>query len=272
MSWMKLQDSFLHNRKFPRLKKLLGCDSIVTVRGHVTTLWLNVLVQSPDGILQGWDNIDIALASGWENDENLFVEAMKNAALLDWNNDLNCYEVHNWMEYAGSYKIAERKRKSRKKTNMKDDPVSTLSRPSVVTVTTRGEEKNREENKTLVQSDQNPTSEKEKFIEEAHQKIEEKLSDRNPFIEIPLKDKTFHQVKIEDVEYLKQTYPTVNVKQELRSLTDWNISNLAKRKTKTGINKHISLWMQRATDKENGNGFNRKPSNPDGALEGWEFE
>ena len=49
-------------------------------------------------------------------------------------------------------------------------------------------------------------------------------------------------------------FPAVDVLQELRFIREWNLSNPTRRKTPTGIRKHITTWL---TDKQNKGGLGR---------------
>lgn len=70
-----------------------------------------------------------------------------------------------------------------------------------------------------------------------------------------------------DVDALCETYPAVNVEQELRELVRWCLDNPARRKTKAGVRKFISGWMSREQDKgSNGKQFNAGQSKSDRNL------
>ena len=57
------------------------------------------------------------------------------------------------------------------------------------------------------------------------------------------------------IDSWSQSFPAVDVLQELRSIREWNLSNPTKRKTPTGIRKHISTWLD---DKQNKGGSARQ--------------
>jgi len=61
-----------------------------------------------------------------------------------------------------------------------------------------------------------------------------------------LKDNTNYEIGAEKIEQYKQTYQKVDVVQELQNCVQWNIDNPGKRKTKTGILKHINTWLSKA--------------------------
>ena len=69
------------------------------------------------------------------------------------------------------------------------------------------------------------------------------------FIELPLNDKTMHQVTVEDVDKYEALYPSVDVKQELRNMFEWLDSNPKKRKTRGGIKRFITNWLSREQNK-----------------------
>jgi hypothetical protein len=64
-------------------------------------------------------------------------------------------------------------------------------------------------------------------------------------IEYPIYQKTISE--------FQELYPAVDIMQELRNLKAWNISNPLKRKTESGIMKHINTWL---ADKQNKGGSN----------------
>ncbi len=77
--------------------------------------------------------------------------------------------------------------------------------------------------------------------------------DDSVFIQIILKDKTFHDVMMADVTRYKQLFPDVNIEQSLRNMSAWSKSNPNKRKTKTGANTFITNWLigdQKDAEKE----------------------
>ncbi|MCK4859947.1 MAG: hypothetical protein KAS87_05255 [Candidatus Omnitrophica bacterium] len=53
----------------------------------------------------------------------------------------------------------------------------------------------------------------------------------------------------EDVDQWQETFPRIDALQILRRIKQWNFDNPKKRKTKDGIRKHISSWMEKEQDK-----------------------
>lgn len=69
-----------------------------------------------------------------------------------------------------------------------------------------------------------------------------------PEIKIPLKNGTEFIVKTDHIEELKDTYPDVDVLNELKRIRNWNKNNLKKRKTPSGIRDHIEKWIKEQQD------------------------
>ena len=69
------------------------------------------------------------------------------------------------------------------------------------------------------------------------------------FISIILNDKSYFDIPVSKVEKWKETYPAVDVEQELREMSDWAESNPTRRKTKKGILTFIRNWLSKEQDK-----------------------
>lgn len=66
---------------------------------------------------------------------------------------------------------------------------------------------------------------------------------------LPLNDKSFYDVPLDKIAMWKETYPAVDVKQELKRMIAWLDSNPTKRKTRRGINRFINMWLSKEQDK-----------------------
>lgn len=67
-----------------------------------------------------------------------------------------------------------------------------------------------------------------------------------PFIEIAINTGAGFPVSMASVEEFSKLYPAVDVKQELRSMKAWAMSNPAKRKTQSGMMRFINSWLSKA--------------------------
>ena len=66
---------------------------------------------------------------------------------------------------------------------------------------------------------------------------------------LQLNDSSFYVVKQEELALWQQSYPAVDVVQQLREMATWCNANPAKRKTRRGIKKFIVNWLAGEQDK-----------------------
>lgn len=66
---------------------------------------------------------------------------------------------------------------------------------------------------------------------------------------LPLNDKSFYDVPLDKIALWKETYPAVNVEQELKKMIAWLDSNPTRRKTRRGIDRFINSWLSKEQDK-----------------------
>lgn len=81
-----------------------------------------------------------------------------------------------------------------------------------------------------------------------------------PFISLPLNDNTEYPIWDELVGEYESLYPAVDVKQALRNMKAWLMSNPKNRKTKSGIKRFINGWL--AKDQNTYHPANGRSSNP----------
>lgn len=67
-------------------------------------------------------------------------------------------------------------------------------------------------------------------------------------ISLPLVDKSVYDVTQEKITLWRETYPAVDIEQELRRMIAWLDSNPTKRKTRRGIERFINSWLARTQD------------------------
>ncbi|WP_413832639.1 hypothetical protein [Desulfobacula sp.] len=93
---IRLATSFKGHRKRKRLRRFLGDRS----DSYLIDLWLTVAMDCPEGVLPGWDQMDIADACGWEGDPEELVSALIESSWLEKDSDGN-YIIHDWCEHQG---------------------------------------------------------------------------------------------------------------------------------------------------------------------------
>ena len=61
-----------------------------------------------------------------------------------------------------------------------------------------------------------------------------------------LNDGTSYEITENDVENFQQLYPGINVRQEIRNITGWCLSNPKNRKTRSGAKRFLNGWLSRS--------------------------
>jgi hypothetical protein len=124
--WIELHDSARDHPKLLKLARDLGIAKVQAL-GHVCSLWLWVLRMAPDGDLSSFDGDDIEIGAEWDGQPGKFVSALISRRFIDKTDD--GYVVHDWQDYSGSLKSAERMRKSRaaKRDRERDDALRNSS-------------------------------------------------------------------------------------------------------------------------------------------------
>lgn len=70
-----------------------------------------------------------------------------------------------------------------------------------------------------------------------------------PVIGIPLNDGSEYPITEPMVKEWEGLYPAVDVLQTLREVRGWNLANQPKRKTRSGVLKHVNTWLAREQNK-----------------------
>lgn len=81
------------------------------------------------------------------------------------------------------------------------------------------------------------------------------IAELKPIIAITLNDKTEFPILQQQIDEWQQLYPAVDVLQTLRNIRAWNSANPARRKTRSGILRHIVAWL---TKEQNQGGNTRE--------------
>lgn len=76
--------------------------------------------------------------------------------------------------------------------------------------------------------------------------------DTPAFIKIPLNDNSEYSITEDQIKEFEKCYPGVDVRQELREIRAWNLSNPRKRKTNRGILNHINYWLGKEQNRGKG--------------------
>ncbi len=72
-------------------------------------------------------------------------------------------------------------------------------------------------------------------------------ADASPYAgQFQLNDGTYYKITENDVETFQQLYPGIDVRQELRNVEAWCMSNSKNRKTRGGAKRFLNGWLSRA--------------------------
>jgi len=95
---IRIQVSFRNHRKRKRLIRLIG----IGADHYLLNLWLAASQTNPDGVLTGWDELDIAEAAEWpkEQEPNALVKALMECGspgFLEHTDGV--YQLHDWSDH-----------------------------------------------------------------------------------------------------------------------------------------------------------------------------
>jgi len=119
-------------------------------------------------------------------------------------------------------------------------------------------------------SDSNKEKNKDKVIIVPNDKKDDRSGLDVAFISIPLKGKGKKEFEVTEgvVTELQELFPSVDVRQKLREIKAWNISNPSRQKTSRGIMTHITCWLSREQDRGGGRG-GRRDQGDDNSIDRW---
>ena len=110
MAWIESHQEVGRHPKTKKLARRLGV-SLPAAVGYLHYLWWWALDFAQDGILDKYDNDDIADALLWDGDPDQLIEALIHSGYIDTDGDV--LTIHDWHDYAG--KLLERRVKDRER-------------------------------------------------------------------------------------------------------------------------------------------------------------
>jgi len=75
------------------------------------------------------------------------------------------------------------------------------------------------------------------------------VSEDEIFLTISLNDNSEYPITKTQVKEFQKLYPSVVIEQAFRDIKGWNLSNPGRRKTKSGILRHINSWLSKEQNK-----------------------
>jgi len=262
---IRLSIDFLTHRKRKKLQRLLGSDGVLCL----IDLWLSTARQRPSGTLTGYDEIDIELDANWDGEEGLFVKTLLSIGLLDDKDGV--YHLHNWSDRQGwvveSEDRGDKARFSRlAKVNpkvfkeLKAKCVYKISKDDYNKIKEASTTVNESSNETSTNVEETTTpapapapspapSPSPNDIKESKDSCSEPKqpgTEQESILEIPLiKKDGFFSVTKQDLDQWQETFPGIDIRYFLGIIRQWNIDNPNRRKTKSGIRRHISSWLSK---------------------------
>lgn len=86
---------------------------------------------------------------------------------------------------------------------------------------------------------------------------------------IILLDKSFYEIPLEKLNFWKESYPAVDVEQEIRNMEAWADANPTRRKTRNGVVRFITNWLKREQNK--GGSYQRGSSQKGAAFNAFDY-
>ena len=123
MAWIQSHQSLARHPKMLRLAARVGVSAPQVV-GHLHYLWWWTLEYAPDGDLSRFSPHEIAVASEWSGDPNLWSVALRETGWLDPDGHL-----HDWDDYSGKLAQERARERERKRAERARAKVETRSPP-----------------------------------------------------------------------------------------------------------------------------------------------
>lgn len=256
---IRISVSFKDHRKRKRLRAMIGPGST----DYILDLWIATAMNHPSGVLDGMDELDIALEAGWNDDPQVFVDALLKCGFLEKNDDGD-YQLHDWMEHQEwVINAPKRKEKARNAARKRWDSSEECSEKQSKSSSnaTSNQDACYEHATSIPEAMPQPTNQPiESSIEDScpePQKAEApRSSQKEAFVfEIPLVTKTasgeseLFGITQAQVDKLADLFPALDVPQELREIEAWNLANPKNRKYRAGFMRHVTQWLTKSQNR-----------------------
>lgn len=249
----------------PKILKLMRrCGDIAFF--NLIKLWTFVAQNKPDGDLTGMDVDDIEIAAGWNGECSMFYQALLDLCLLDATEE--GLFVHDWQDHNSFAAFAKERSEKAKRAasarwgankNIKTMPDNARSNASSMRQALLD---NARSNAPIPSPNPIPTPKDKDSCPEPSakasepQQVEQKAKPGNhdqpdlAIMTFPLakKGETF-PVTQSDIDEWGESFPGIDLLQELRHCLQWSRDNPTRRKTRAGIRRHITSWLAKAQDR-----------------------
>lgn len=227
--WLKLPQAYFSKIEQKKMRKQPNGKDM-----QIIYLRMMLACIDKSGVIyyQGvYDTIEEELAEEFDEDVKLIkatISYLKDNGMITINESNDCC-VPEALEHIGSETAStQRSRECREKQKALQCNTNATTRNTEIEI----EKENREELKL--------------------NKENREIDGANPTpsgIKILLNDKSYYEVSTEKIVQWKDTYPAVNVEQELKKMVSWCDANPARRKTRNGAERFINSWLSREQDR-----------------------
>jgi len=247
VKWIKLSTDVFDNRKIKQIEALPDGDALIVI-------WLKLLIlagkSNENGYVYFADDLPYTnemLAIEFQKPLNKIEYALnvfEKFKMITIINDIVC--VSNWAKYQnidGLEKVREQGRK-RVQAYRERQKIALLEGDDDCNVTC---------NVTVTQSSISNISNISNSKSNKH-------IDNTPVIyQLMLNDGSYYDVHQSEIDELKDIYQNVNLEYEFKRMIRWIKDNPTKRKTKRGISKFISSWLDKEQNRYHGNNYKQQP-------------
>ena len=265
------------NPKVLKLMKRCGDRSFFCL----ISLWTWAAQNRPDGNLEGMDAEDVELSSKWTGAEGCFIGCLKDLRFIDQEPD-GSFSIHDWAEnnpWAAEAK--ERSEAARLSRLFRKNPgaaqmLKTQGRVGITPDEYQLYVRETKEERTKYDRTANPSTPapvpvpapdpeptpkevctkallKAFCAEPQKDEVQAPQQNEPPLIVFPLSKKGEEQAFYQnDIDQWRESFPGVDLRIELLKCRQWNIDNPTKRKTRSGIRTHISSWLGKAQNGQQG--------------------
>ena len=234
--------------------------------------WVNLLCLAKefDGILPPIDDISFRLRLSKRKAE-ILLKSLRFNGLIDGD------RMHDWdeMQYSSDTSTERVKRYRERQRNVSGNvpsDVPTVSGSVPVTVQSRVDKSetvtdSRKQKAETDSREQNQWSSSPQGLNVSGAEPEKDGSTHEPpFIELPLAKKgSVAEITVEQIITWTQSYPGVDVQQQLRNMREWLLHNPTKRKTSRGIGRFITSWLAKEQNRGTGHNGQRTTAGADDA-------
>ena len=257
---IRISVDFFAHYKTMRVTRKLGGDGVVAL----IKLFCYAGKFRSGGILKGMGAEDIADAVGWRGEAEEFVGSLCDIGFLELCEE-GIYSIHDWEEHnpwaAGAAERSEAASKAGKASAAKRAKNATDVQRGVGDSSTdvqRGVGDQFNGNPTPSPSPSPSPKEvrttlKDSCAEPQKDEVQAPQQTEPPLIVFPLSKKGEEQAFYQnDIDQWRESFPGVDLRIELLKCRQWNIDNPTKRKTRSGIRTHISSWLGKAQNGQQG--------------------